>query len=188
MIQPMEISCRPLTALTINTCRVETRRTRTPRRTPIFCEALIVMSFLAFAQRLAAAEDGIEAPQNGYSTDLSYGRGWECNRAYRIVEETCVAVKVPPNAFLSNRKGDEWDCNRGYRKDDKTCVAINVPAQGYLTDSDYGSGWKCNRGYQVVDEDCVAVKIPENAHLDYSGNDWKCNPPNRRKRDQCVRR
>ena len=38
----------------------------------------------------------------------------------------------------------------------------------------YGSGWECDRGYRASKETCLALKVPKNAHLDYSGNEWKC--------------
>ncbi len=31
-----------------------------------------------------------------------------------------------------------------------------------------------------------AIDIPENAHLDYSGRDWECAPPYRRRQNNCA--
>jgi len=30
------------------------------------------------------------------------------------------------------------------------------------------------------------IDIPENAHLDYSGRDWECDPPYRRRQNNCA--
>ena len=68
------------------------------------------------------------------------------------------------------------------------CVAIAVPPNGYLTGAPYGSGWKCERGYRAADEVCDDLKLPQNAHVDYSGNDWDCNPPYRKQQGKCVLR
>jgi hypothetical protein len=31
------------------------------------------------------------------------------------------------------------------------------------------------------------LDIPENAHIDYSGNDWECNEPYRKRQGRCAR-
>ncbi len=91
------------------------------------------------------------------------------------------------NGYLTNVSyGSGWACDRGYRATEQDCLAIVVPMNGYLLDASYGSGWKCHRGYEGVGEACVAVRLPENAHLDYSGNEWDCDPPYRRELDRCV--
>lgn len=128
----------------------------------------------------------VEVPPNAYATNKSYGRGWECNRGYQLSGGACVRIEVPPNAYLDMTSGRRWRCERGYRVRAQECVAIAVPEHGYLSGNSYDSGWKCNRGYRAVDGDCVALQLPENAHIDYSGNDWTCNPPYRRRGDGCV--
>lgn len=129
---------------------------------------------------------GIEIPANAYGTKTSYGRGWECSRGYRVLENECIRIEVPPNGYLDASSRRPWKCNRGYRARNETCVAIDVPSNGYLSGSSYGTGWKCERGFEVVDDGCIALKLPENAHIDYSGNDWACNRPFRKKDNQCV--
>jgi len=129
--------------------------------------------------------EAVMVPANAFPSKSSYGRGWDCSHGYLKTDEVCVAVKVPENAHLA-ASGNRWDCGRGYLKTDAACVAINLPANGYLSDSAYGPGWRCDRGYQTVNVACVAVIVPENAHLDYSGNDWGCNHPYRKKEERCV--
>jgi hypothetical protein len=94
------------------------------------------------------------------------------------------SVELPGNAS-ENKFGNGWECDHGYRMVDETCVAIKVPANGYLTDSTHGSGWACDHGYRAVKEACVAVKVAENAHLNFSGSDWECNRPYRKKLNKC---
>ena len=129
----------------------------------------------------------IEVPENALATGSSYGRGWECRRGYREVNETCIVIKIPENAYL-NASGVRWECNRGFREFDKACVAINVPENGYLTESDFGSGWKCERGFQAKGEMCIPVELPANAHIDFSGSDWDCDRPYEKHKGGCVLR
>jgi hypothetical protein len=35
---------------------------------------------------------------------------------------------------------------------------------------------------------CAAIVLPEHARIDYSGNNWECAAPYRRKQDACVSR
>lgn len=137
-------------------------------------------------RRVKGACNPVKVPDNAYPTGNTYGRVWKCKWGYRQVAEACVAIKVPANAYLKHT-GIEWACDHGYRADDNACVAIDVPANAYLTGATYGPGWKCERGYRTVDTTCVAVKLPENAHLDYSGRDWECDPPYRRRQNNCAR-
>jgi len=62
--------------------------------------------------------------------NASYGPGWECNWGYREVDETRVAIEVPPNAYLNSSGSTSWTCDRGYRPADEACVGIDVPANG----------------------------------------------------------
>lgn len=128
----------------------------------------------------------IEVPPNAYSTNKSYGRGWECSRGYQLTAGACVRIEVPPNAYLDMNSGRRWRCERGFRVRAQGCVAIEVPENGYLSGNSYDAGWKCNRGYAAVKGDCILLRLPDNAHIDYSGNDWACDPPYRRQDDGCV--
>ena len=126
----------------------------------------------------------VKVPANAYPTNKSFGRGWECNRGYQQINESCGPIKVLVNGYL-DYSGDKWKCNRGFLMVDKTCVAIKVPANGYLNESSSRPGWKCERGYRADKEACVALKIPENAHINYSGNNWDCNRPFRKRQGRC---
>jgi hypothetical protein len=65
----------------------------------------------------------IVVPANGYLADAGYGPGWQCERGYRAVDETCVAVKVPENAHI-DLFGSGWACNRPYRKQQDGCAPL----------------------------------------------------------------
>ena len=128
----------------------------------------------------------IEVPPNAYATNKIFERGWECSRGYRLTDGACVRIEVPPNAYLDMISGRRWRCERGYRARELECVAIEVPGNGYLSDNSYDAGSKCKRGYAVAEGDCVALQLPDNAHIDYSGNDWVCDPPYRKRNNGCV--
>ena len=88
----------------------------------------------------------IELPQNAFLTTVAYGRGWDCERGFRAVDNnSCVAVEVPQGAYLE-ASGDRWKCERGYRRDAGGCMLIEVPANAYLDSS--GGEWVCGRGYR----------------------------------------
>jgi hypothetical protein len=110
-------------------------------------------------------------------------------RGYRAVADSCVAIVVPEKAYLTATTYDSgWECERGYREADGACKAITIPANGYLSERSYGPGWECDRGYQTAGTICVAVDVPENAHLDFSGHDWDCNKPYRKRMQACEGR
>jgi hypothetical protein len=152
----------------------------------ISTHALILLGLLAVAPGGVFAQgDSIEMPQNAHAK--SYGGGWECDRDYRKINETCAAVEIPANAYSTNASyGRGWECGRGYRKSVEACVPINVPANAYLNAS--GDTWKCNRGYRAVDEACLIVKVPENAYLVDSsyGLGWACGRGYRAVNNFCV--
>jgi hypothetical protein len=141
---------------------------------------LTIIPSLAFAQGTPG-----EMPKNAHAN--SYGSGWECDRGYREISGACTAVKVPANAYATNRSyGRGWECDHGYREVNERCVAVKVPQNGYLDAS--GDRWKCNRGYREVDETCVAVKVPTNGYLTDSlyGAGWKCERGYEVINDACV--
>jgi hypothetical protein len=124
---------------------------------------LIALLALASWPGVAATQDDSAqavVPLNAHMR--SHGGGWECDRGYRSVRGSCVAVEVPTNAYL-NSLGNGWDCNRGYRKANGACVKIEVPPHAFL--GSRGSGWQCDRGYRGVDQSCITVEVPPNAHL-----------------------
>ncbi len=163
----------------------ETRRVGAP----VFASLVLALFLGAFADVAAAsAQTAVgRLPANALATETSYGRGWECRRGYREVNNNCIAIAVPANAYL-NSSGVRWECDRGFRETNETCVAIDVPQNGYLTESNFGSGWKCERGFQPEGEVCSRIDVPTNAHLDYSGNDWECDRPFSQHNGGCVLR
>ena len=60
-------------------------------------------------------------------------------------DESCVAVEVPANGYLSS-SGHNWDCERSYKKGGGSCVAVEVPANAHVDYS--GHDWKCDAGYR----------------------------------------
>lgn len=101
---------------------------------------------LVFAQG-----SSVEVPENAHAK--SYGNGWECDRGYRAVDGTCIAVKVPANGyFVGASYGVGWKCDRGYRKVDEACVTVEVPENAHLDYS--GNVWECNRPYRKQQDEC----------------------------------
>jgi hypothetical protein len=47
------------------------------------------------------------------------------------------------------------------------------------------TGWDCERGFKAQNNSCVAQAMPKNAHIDYSGSDWACDLPYRRRGNNC---
>jgi hypothetical protein len=108
-------------------------------------------------------------------------------RGFRRSGESCVAVDVPANGYLSASGGD-WECERGYRKADRRCEAIRVPANAYADDSTFGRGWRCDRGYREAGDACMRVAVPVNAYgTDSSfGRGWECSRGFRVDGDACA--
>ena len=90
------------------------------------CRFLVALFALACWPGVAATQEDAAgaAPANAHMK--RYGSGWECDRGYRKVRRSCVAVEVPANAYL-NVYGDSWECDRGYRKLGEACELIAVP-------------------------------------------------------------
>ncbi|OQK18199.1 hypothetical protein AU255_10285 [Methyloprofundus sedimenti] len=128
--------------------------------------------------------DAIKVPDNAYLTNSPFGDGWKCNRGYRKDDKICVVIMIPAHAYL-NSNGYDWQCDRGFKSQNKTCVAVKIPEHGYFVHSIYGDGWECERGYLARKDMCVPLIVPKNAHIDYSGHDWDCNPPYAQLNDQC---
>ena len=93
----------------------------------------------------------------------------------RAAERVCVAVNIPPNAFL-NYSGNEIECARGFRKAIESCVAVILPQHAHADDLTYGAGWRCDRGFRERGDTCVAVVVPANAYFVESsiGRGWDC--------------
>ncbi len=117
----------------------------------------------------------------------SYGDGWRCNPGYRENEGGCAAIKVPDNAYPTNKTyGNGWLCKHGYRETNNTCMLIMVPENGYIDYS--GLRVKCDRGYLMLDDVCVEIKVPANAYLkeSYYGPGWICERGYQAVKGACV--
>ena len=135
---------------------------------------------LVFAQKVS---NGL--PENASMN--RYGDGWICDEGYRESKGACAAIKVPANAFPTNKSyGQGWECNRGFKESDNNCYKIKVPKNGYL---DYtGIRVKCNRGYIMDNKSCKLIKVPANGYLELSayGPGWTCERGFRADNDACV--
>src|SRR5687767_11414160 len=96
----------------------------------IRCCALAAVLGIAAGAASDADESGT-IPANAHPTD--WGDGWECDRGYRRLGESCAAIDVPDNAYL-DASGRGWNCERGFRAQTNACVEIPVPEHGYLSD------------------------------------------------------
>jgi hypothetical protein len=148
-------------------------RMRRPRTNSL--HFLILLALLATAPGVVFAQvASIGMPENSHAR--SYGGGWECDRGYQAVDEACVAVKVPANAYPTNMSyGRGWECDHGFREVSGICTAVEVPSNAYLDPS--GDRWQCDRGYRETDEACVGINVPANGYLVNStyGRGWNCD-------------
>jgi hypothetical protein len=97
----------------------------------------------------------------------------------------CDPVTMPTNGYV-NRMGGGWTCHIGFRAVDETCAAIFVPENACVTNSPYGGGWECRYGDRPSGERCELFEVPDNAHSNYSGDDWDCNKPYRKRMESSV--
>lgn len=105
---------------------------------------------------------------------MAYG-GWKCLRGFAPADQSCVAVKIPPHAYL-DASGADWACDRGYMRTDRTCTAVKLPANAHADDDLFGTGWSCDRGYRNGNSDsCARIVLPANAFiLDSTNLDASC--------------
>ena len=89
-------------------------------RCTALCRLLIALLGLAFWPGTAEAEDVDAAtPLNAHMK--RYGGGRECDRGYRRVGRSCVALRVLMNAHLGY-SGNVWTYDPGYRQQGETCT------------------------------------------------------------------
>jgi hypothetical protein len=119
----------------------------------------------------AGERNRITVPMNAYLVDSPYGRGWECDRGYRLGSPNlCVAVPVPLNGVLAAlaMSGNAIEAS-GSRpthacrwRFQRTLIWTKQVTDGNVNvDSQMGSG-------------CAALAVPANAYVDYSGDGWNC--------------
>ena len=155
-----------------------------PRFTSVY--TLLFLSLWVSSPSLVFAKDAPkEVPEN--ATANRYGDGWSCDKGYRESQGACAAIKVPANAFPTNKSyGQGWECIRGFKQNDNKCNQIKVPKNGYLDYS--GVRVKCNRGYLMVNKICNVIKVPANGYLEPSayGPGWTCERGFRADDDTCI--
>jgi len=127
---------------------------------------LTICLALAFCPSYSTAASS--APPNSHATY----NGWECDRGYRQVGNSCQTVQIPANAHL-DILGHNWECDRGFRQAGPVCGRVAVPINAHL--DILGHGWECNRGFKEVQGGCKSVMLPPNAHLDILGHNWECD-------------
>lgn len=119
----------------------------------------------------------ILAPQEGVSQSALPNAhptrdGWECNRGYRQVGDSCEVVQVPANARL-DILGHDWECNRGFQQVRGACAPVAIPPHAHL--DILGHAWECDRGFRESGNGCQPIVVPKNAQLDILGHDWECD-------------
>lgn len=71
-------------------------------------------------------------------------RGWRCQQGYQEKGASCVAIRVPANAFaIDSSFGKGWKCERGFRESDESCEA------------DAGNDWTCDEHHLRAGDVCV---------------------------------
>ncbi|AUQ99707.1 hypothetical protein [Phaeobacter inhibens] len=148
---------------------------------------VVVFGLLAaFIQPAFSETVALSVPENAHKS--SYGDGWECNRSYRAVGSTCIAVVVPQNAYPTHRSyGPGWECSHGFiEAEGASCAKVFVPEGGYLAPS--GTRWNCLRGYRKIDDFCQKIVLPPDAYLTNSthGPSWLCDRGFEAKGDACA--
>src|SRR5688572_9534185 len=142
---------------------MSTEPERTPMQVIILAAAIAMRIAILFVGAPALSQTAMASPPaNSHPLQYRTG-GWDCNRGFVKTGDACVAMKIPPNAYLSSG-GSRWDCDRGFMKRSEECVRVSVPANAYFDESSYRDGWACNRGYRRIEKACVAVSVPPNAY------------------------
>jgi hypothetical protein len=126
----------------------------------------------------------IVVPANGYL--VASGSSWRCNRGYLDVNDRCVAIRVPPNAYLDDDvSGKGWRCDRDYREGtvracpsgsrERACERVRIR-------SGLGMRPRIPPGRHLV----PAGRRPGTGILSRSGNDWECERGFRKDAAACV--
>jgi hypothetical protein len=90
-------------------------------------------------------------PEHGF-LDPS-GERWHCMRKFRKIGNTCQAIVLPANAYLTNNTyGAAWKCERGYAATGTGCTTIAIPENAHLDRS--GNRWECDRNFQKSRKRC----------------------------------
>src|SRR6186713_3374084 len=137
--------------------------------------ARLAACLLSFSLAAVASAQTVSDSPPIHAEVSRYG-GWDCLPGYDRKAQTCIPIKVPPNAYL-DASHNQWECDRGYAKVQKACVAVKVPVNAYAENYPFSSGWRCNRGYRQDGPGCTRIVVPQNAYsLELaSGRGWECN-------------
>lgn len=94
---------------------------------------LILMACLVAVPSTGFARKGSTMiPENARAK--FYGVGWECDPGFRKMDNACVGVEVPVNAYPTKESfGRGWACLRGLQEVDEICVSVTVPQNAYLS-------------------------------------------------------
>ena len=145
-----------------------------PQALAVVLLPIVLLLTLVFPERTFAQEVPEDIPD--HATTPRFGGGWDCERGYRKKDGSCIAVKLPSNAYATDSAlGLGWKCRRGFKEVKGACVTVDVPEHGYLT-AGRGDTWKCARGFREKGTSCIAIKVPENGYLSASsyGSGWQC--------------
>lgn len=130
----------------------------------------------------------IVLPDHVHSTEDTFGSGWVCDRGFTASADACVRIALPENGYLTNVGfGAAWACDGGFAEHRGRCDAVVWPSNAFLDSDSFGPGWRCERSYEPGDEVCVGRDLPDNAHLDRSGNRWRCDPSFQRTGEERIR-
>ena len=80
---------------------------------------ILLISLLITLNLSFAYDTSPDIPENAHPK--KYGSGWECERGFRAVGESCEAVAVPDNAHL-DYSGNRWECNPPYVEHLDECI------------------------------------------------------------------
>lgn len=97
----------------------------------------------------------IVVPDNAFLTEEGYdSTGWACERGFRAEANRCIAIAIPANAYLSDRRSEHgWICERGYRESGNRCTALVIPENAHIDYS--GNAWECDSSFVKRGGACV---------------------------------
>ena len=149
----------------------------------------VLMPLMVFAGSIGLAKaQGVEVTIPANAIAKTYGRGWECEKGFRRIDDNCAVVILPDNAYLTDATyGSGWKCSYGYKKNSDMCDQVALPANAYLS-ATTGDRWLCARGYRQVDDTCVEINVPANGYLTEGtrGPGWACGRAYRASNGACA--
>lgn len=98
----------------------------------------------------------IQIPPHAYATSGSGEQNWHCERGYASHGNSCMAVRIPVHAYLTD-SGDGWQCERGFHAVKDSCTSVALPINAHLDST--GNAWACNWGYEMQGSRCVSESL-----------------------------